>query len=421
MGRDRRLARAFGAAAATFAAGALLVGLAVAPAQDAAPAPAARTYDTGFSTSGAVVTPVYKTVAIRRCSAWRYNATTRVTTCVTYKLGTTYVRFLGLSNVAQRNRAGTFVRIPYVWSSSARALVYNHWLYLQLHKPVAPAPTASPTASASPSVSPSPSASTSPSTSPSGSASPSDSASPSVSATGPTPTITARTIPMPAGTGLSPTPTSTIAGEGAAKSGSYTWMSGTTAQNAVRWDKCLPITWSVDLTNATKAGTTAADELARWQQAVDFASRVTGYTFQYVPGGTGKVTMDPGGTQVVSTAWTATGAKLVITYVSTTDTGAYRSTAVTGGTIGYTYDSWFVYGTNLNLMAKSSIQLEYDWLTTASETDRYNLIFHEFGHALGLSHVEDTSQVMNPYISSQDLLRLGDRTGLWQLAQQPCR
>ncbi|HET7901722.1 MAG TPA: matrixin family metalloprotease, partial [Candidatus Nanopelagicales bacterium] len=126
------------------------------------------------------------------------------------------------------------------------------------------------------------------------------------------------------------------------------------------------------------------------------------------------------GNSVVSTAYAATGAKLLITYVSTTDSGAYRSTAVQNSTIGYTHDSWLIYGGDYNMLSKASIQLEYDWLATASETDRYNLLFHEFGHALGLSHVSDTSQVMNPFISSQDLFRLGDRTGLWQLAQQPC-
>ena len=79
------------------------------------------------------------------------------------------------------------------------------------------------------------------------------------------------------------------------------------------------------------------------------------------------------------------------------------------------------YAPDYQLFSKGSVVLEYEWLATASEVDRYNLILHEFGHALGLGHVSDTSQVMNPAVSHQDLFRLGDRTGLWQLAQQPCR
>lgn len=404
MGSHPSSARALGAAAAMLGAAALVAGLAVAPTRGAAPS--ARTYDSGYATSAVVVTPVYKTVAIRRCGSYRYNVTTRVTTCLTYRLGTTYVRFLGLSNVAQKNRYGTWVRIPYVWSSSARALVYNHWLYLQLHKPPV---TTSPTASPSPSTTTASPTAASPS--------PSDSSAP------PAPGITASMLPMPAGTGLSPTPTSTIAGESATKKLAYTYFnSAASASVAPRWDKCLPITWSVDLTNATKAGTTAADELARWQQTMAFVSRATGYTFQYLPGGDGKITVDQSGSggSVVGTAWTATGANLVITYVSSTDPGAYRSTAVGGSTIGYTSAGWTIYSPTALIMTKASIQLDYGWAATASETDRYNLLFHEFGHALGLSHVADTSQVMNPFISSQDLLRLGDRTGLWQLAQQAC-
>jgi len=424
MGWDRPYARAWGAAAATLAAGLLAAGLASAPTTTSA-APTSQTYDTGWSSTSVTVAPVYKRVPIRRCLSFRYNATTRVTTCLRYRAGMANVRFLG-AVVQQKNASGVWVRIPYSWSRRYGALVYNRWLALQLAKPPVvaprdPAPSGSPTSTpaTSPPASTTPPASTPPaSTSPPASttsppASPTDTA---------TPVITASILPLPAGTGLSPTPTSTLVGEGAAKSTQYSFLSGAaTPATAPRWDKCLPVTWTVDLANASKAGTTAADELARWQSAVDVASRVTGFTFQYVPGGTGKATIDQTTNKVVDSAWTSTGAKVVITYVSPTDAGAYRSTAVNGSTIGNTAVSWMSYATDYQLFSKGSVQLEYDWLATASETDRYNLILHEFGHALGLGHVADTSQVMNPAISHQDLFRLGDRTGLWQLAQQPCR
>ena len=423
MGRNRSVARALGAAAVTLAAGLLAAGLAAVPASTTAEA-AGPTYDTGYSSSSVVVTPVYKRVPIHRCTSYRYDATTRVTTCLRWTVGMASVRFLG-AVVQQRNASGVWIRIPYNWSRRYAALVFNRWLYLQLHKPpvvvappATPTPTASPTGSTT-SAAPTDTATASPTTT---TAAPTDPGTASPTSTSAAPVITASVLPLPAGTGLSPTPTSTLAGEGAAKSTQYAFLGGTgTAPTAPRWDKCLPITWTVDLTNAAKAGTTADDELARWQSAMDVASRVTGITFAYVPGGTGKVAIDQATNQVVGTAWSATGAKLVITYVSPNEAGAYHSTAVSGATIGYTAVSWASYATDYQLFTKASMQLEYEWLATSSELDHYNLLLHELGHALGLGHVSDPSQMMNPSISHQDLFRLGDRTGLWQLAQQPCR
>ncbi|HET7902737.1 MAG TPA: hypothetical protein VFL59_16250, partial [Candidatus Nanopelagicales bacterium] len=358
MGWDTGHARAWGSAAAALAAGVLAVGLASAPVESAAPVPAAQNFDTGFSLTSATVAPVYKYVAIRSCYAYTYNSSTRATYCYRYRLRTVYARFYG-SIFQLKNRYGVWTRLPYTWSRAARAMVYNHYLDLLLHPvvtPPSPTPTLSPSAPSSPTGTPTPTATdvptgtATPTVTPTVSVSPTatvtptvsvppTSASPTATTASPTPTITARTIPLPAGTGLSPTPTSTSAGEAPTKSSQYTYLSGTTAPlTSPRWDKCLPITWSIDLTNAAKAGTTAADELYRWQQTMDFASRVTGYTFQYVPGGDGRITIDQTtGNSVVSTAYAATGAKLLITYVSTTDSGAYRSTAVQNSTIGYTH------------------------------------------------------------------------------------
>ena len=40
---------------------------------------------------------------------------------------------------------------------------------------------------------------------------------------------------------------------------------------------------------------------------------------------------------------------------------------------------------------------------------------------MGLGHVgSDSTQVMHPRVISADAYRLGDRTGLWRLGQQPC-
>jgi hypothetical protein len=228
------------------------------------------------------------------------------------------------------------------------------------------------------------------------------------------------TIPQPDGVGVSPTPWLNVPGDAAAKASSFAYFpQDAIAAAAAHWDRCTPITWTVDLTRVAQAGTSAADELSRWTQIMTYAAHVTGYTFQYVPGD-GKVTIDPVLNQPVASAWTDTGAAIVITYVSPNDPGAYRSTAVGGPVVGRAGPWYSILPGNVKRIFKAYVQLSYEWLPTASEADHYNLLFHEFGHALGLAHVVDPTQVMNPYIASQDTYRLGDRTGLWQLAQDAC-
>jgi hypothetical protein len=353
------------------------------------PAQQVRLYDAGVSTSAVSAKPVYKRVPERRCSRYRYSAATHVTTCTRFTVVRVNARFLG-SIVQTKNSRGVWARIPYVWSARLRALVYSHWLDLQLRKK--PTPVVPPKPTPTPTSSPSPTAAT------------------------PTPTVTPSpagpsTIPQPAGTGVSPTPTALIAGEAAGRETSYSYLSGSSPTTAAHWDKCTPITWSIDLTRAPEAGSSAADELARWSQVFSFAARVTGYDFRYVAGGDGRIP--------------ATGAATIhssidITYGSPNDPGAYVTGVFVGGVIGKAYTGWSTYGPTSSIMTSATVILDYDWMRDAPEVERYDLFFHEFGHALGLGHVNDVSQVMNPSLSDQDVFRLGDRTGLWQLAQDSC-
>jgi hypothetical protein len=332
-------------------------------------------YDHGMTEHATAAKPVYKRVTLIRCLKYRYYPSTRRTKCLQEKkVRAVPVRFIGKA-VHKKNADGKWTRIPYVWSKTRKAVVYSHFIYLQL-RAAAPKPPATPAPSPAPSTVPS--------------------------------------IPKPPTVGVSPTPTSaSVAGEGAGKATSYSFMTGTTPANAPHWDKCQPIRWALDLTRATEAGSTKATELARWKETIEFARRVTGYTFVYVPGGDGKFPTS-------GTASGPLGADLTITYASENDPGAYRSNEVAGGVAGSSSISWSGYPGGQQVTTSSEIVLDYAWMKTASLTDRYNLFFHELGHSLGLGHVSDTSQVMNPYISSQNLYRLGDRTGLWKLAQNGC-
>ena len=364
------------------------------------PPASVQTYDTGAVLGAVAETPVVRTVVMLRCSSYRYVTRTRTTVCRRSSRARTTARFLG-SVVQTKDTGGAWTRVPYVWVPRTKVLSYSHWLDLQLRKPAVPDPTDLPV----PSAPPTPTTPT-----------------PTVPAPAPVPAsaVGASVIPQPEGAGVSPTPWLDVPGDAAEKASAYTYFpADATARVAAHWDRCTPITWTVDLTRVASAGTTAADELARWQQIVTYASRVTGYTFQYVAGD-GKVTIDPARSQPVDSAWSGTGAAIVISYVAPDDPGAYRSSAVGGQVIGRAGPWYAVLPGGAKRIFKAYVQLDYEWLPTASEADHYNLLFHEFGHALGLGHVADPTQVMNPSIATQDTYRIGDRTGLWQLAQDPC-
>ena len=97
---------AIGAAAAT--------GLAAAPAE-AAVLPSAKV--------------VIKRVTMRKVKRYTYNAATRKTKVITYKKTKVVARLAG-GRAYLKNAKGAWVQIPYVWSKSAKALVYSRYVHL---------------------------------------------------------------------------------------------------------------------------------------------------------------------------------------------------------------------------------------------------------------------------------------------------
>ena len=90
----------------------------------------------------AATVAVLKKVAMYKVVAYRYNATTHVTTVTKATKVTVTARFLG-AKVYLKNSKAAWVQIPYVWSSSKKALVYSRYLQLQLAKATPPANPAS--------------------------------------------------------------------------------------------------------------------------------------------------------------------------------------------------------------------------------------------------------------------------------------
>ena len=81
----------------------------------------------GAEAAGAVVRTVTQQVPLK----WTYNARTRVTTVTSFKARKVAARFVGTA-ISLKNSKGVWVRVPYVWSTKRKALVFSRYLQLQL-------------------------------------------------------------------------------------------------------------------------------------------------------------------------------------------------------------------------------------------------------------------------------------------------
>ena len=92
-----------------------------------------------LANAAAAVTPVTRWVYQNVFIHYTYNPKTHVTTVTSYRRVLVTAMFSG-SAISMKNRAGKWVRVPYVWSASKHALIYDHYLYLRLTAPVKAAP-----------------------------------------------------------------------------------------------------------------------------------------------------------------------------------------------------------------------------------------------------------------------------------------
>lgn len=181
----------------------------------------------------------------------------------------------------------------------------------------------------------------------------------------------------------------------------------------VTWDVCRPIRYAVNIGLYPQY---AADI----EEAVDRLASATGLTFTPVG------TTDFMPTDAVPSPFTSSQ--------RTTRSGSWDilialgneqvSDLVDGSTVGLTGVQWVRSGSRYDFVHAPlvidvpDVQASPAW----GGEGIGQVLLHELAHAVGLDHVFDESQIMNPYISGVLTFSGGDLRGLWDLgvAARPC-
>ena len=212
------------------------------------------------------------------------------------------------------------------------------------------------------------------------------------------PSATTSTVSAPAPAALNVAPDT-------APAGSYAFMAEPTPGSPIRWNPCAAVHWVFNPAHAPVNGLYAV------RNAIARVAATTGLTFVY----DGTVSSVPtssylsgGSTRPLLIGWsTATESTLLANQPSNL-VGMTQST--------WTRDAAGKYSITSGIVALSSR------LTAPSSgpSSWYTFALHELGHAVGLAHASDRTQIMYPSVpSTRSDYNTGDLAGLRRLGS-PC-
>ena len=205
----------------------------------------------------------------------------------------------------------------------------------------------------------------------------------------------------------------------------HAYDSYTRSTKVVRWNPCATIKYRVN------TGVTSRYRVSLVNRAVAKLSAATGIRFSYL--GTTSyiphyaVLHYPSGDQYVFNAaqqQRATGAQLVIAWAyEGNDLRRHQSNLLSGAEAGVGTTSWrSSYLSQLRILSaavvmRRGVRLK-TWFAPGASTGA--LLLHELGHALGMQHVTDRSQIMYPVFGSYSpgVYQAGDLAGLARVGRR---
>lgn len=187
--------------------------------------------------------------------------------------------------------------------------------------------------------------------------------------------------------------------------GSTSYVFSTVLDGApVRWDPCTPIRWTANVSRGPAGG------LDVLRAAVARVAALTGTTWQYV----GTTTAQPrAGYLPTSPQAQYPPVLLGWTDAASSDLLAGQSRSV----LGMTRTAWFgvqtADGRKIAATRAAVVALDRtDSLPLKGAGSWTAVALHELGHAMGLGHVSDRSQLMASVLPAVGDLQAGDRNGL---------